>query len=124
MPFVERRNGRVIGIFENAQPGYAEEFLSDDHADLQPSADELAEIAAKEAQAAADAQAIAAARADAVVQQLVSHTPAEIVAYVRNQVNADAVSNVATAKASIAALVDLVAKLAAAFGAAQRDKLR
>ena len=87
MPFVERRNGRVIGRFENAQPGYAEEFLSDDHADLQPSADELAEIAAKEAQAAADEESRATAKADNVIQYIVTHTPAECAAYVNANVN-------------------------------------
>lgn len=29
MPYVERRNGVVVGLFANPQPGYAEEFLID-----------------------------------------------------------------------------------------------
>jgi hypothetical protein len=34
MPYVERRDGKVIGLYANAQPGYAEEFLEEDHADV------------------------------------------------------------------------------------------
>jgi|GEM_PF-1412149 len=35
MPYVQRNQSQqVIGIFEQPQPGYAEEFLADDHADV------------------------------------------------------------------------------------------
>ena len=35
MPFVQRDyGGKVKGLYANAQPGYAEEFLPDDHADV------------------------------------------------------------------------------------------
>jgi hypothetical protein len=34
MPYVERREGVVFGLYANAQPGYAEEFLADDDADV------------------------------------------------------------------------------------------
>lgn len=34
MPHVQRSAGRVVGIFTNPQPGYAEEYLEDDHADV------------------------------------------------------------------------------------------
>lgn len=34
MPYVQRQNGVVTGCFANAQPGYAEEFLEDDHPDV------------------------------------------------------------------------------------------
>jgi hypothetical protein len=30
MPFVERREGEVVGVYANAQPGYAEEFLPEE----------------------------------------------------------------------------------------------
>jgi hypothetical protein len=33
MPYVERRDGKVTGLYANPQPGYAEEFLADDHAE-------------------------------------------------------------------------------------------
>ena len=84
----------------------------------------LASRAAKEAQRQDDVQAIADAKADAVVQQLVSHSPTQVMQYVRNQVNANGVTNLATAKASIDALETMVAKLAVALWAALRDKLR
>lgn len=28
--FVERRNGKIVGVYQNAQPGYAEEEIADD----------------------------------------------------------------------------------------------
>ena len=34
MPYVQRRSGKIIGVYANAQPGYAEEHLADDHADV------------------------------------------------------------------------------------------
>lgn len=34
MPYVQRSAGLVTGIFANAQPGYAEEWLADDHAEV------------------------------------------------------------------------------------------
>ncbi len=34
MPYVERRAGIVVGLYENLQPGYAEEFLADDDAEV------------------------------------------------------------------------------------------
>lgn len=30
MPFVQRRNSQIVGLFENQQPGMAEEWLADD----------------------------------------------------------------------------------------------
>lgn len=35
MPFVERdQSGAIKGVYANAQPGYAKEWLSDDHPDV------------------------------------------------------------------------------------------
>lgn len=34
MPFVQRVAGVVTGVYANRQPGYAEEFLDDDHPDV------------------------------------------------------------------------------------------
>jgi hypothetical protein len=34
MVYVQRKDGKVIGVYANAQPGYAEEFLEEDHADV------------------------------------------------------------------------------------------
>lgn len=34
MPYVQRNAGKVCGIYANAQPGYAEEFLPDDSAEV------------------------------------------------------------------------------------------
>lgn len=34
MPYAERRDGAVVGLYANAQPGYAEEFLSDDDSEV------------------------------------------------------------------------------------------
>lgn len=34
MPYVERRDGKVIGLYANAQQGYAEELLADDDAEV------------------------------------------------------------------------------------------
>ena len=34
MPYVERNAGAVVGLYANPQPGYAEEFLVDDDAEV------------------------------------------------------------------------------------------
>jgi hypothetical protein len=34
MPYVERNGGKVIALYACLQPGYAEEFLEDTHADV------------------------------------------------------------------------------------------
>lgn len=34
MPYVSRNAGAINGLYANAQPGYAEEFLADNHADV------------------------------------------------------------------------------------------
>lgn len=34
MPWVEQRDGSVVGVYANRQPGYAEEERPEDHADL------------------------------------------------------------------------------------------
>lgn len=34
MPYVERKAGKVVGLYANLQAGYAEEFLADDHPDM------------------------------------------------------------------------------------------
>ncbi|TVR11857.1 MAG: DUF4376 domain-containing protein [Salinarimonadaceae bacterium] len=34
MPYVQRREGRVVGLYANEQPGYAEEFLAEDHPEV------------------------------------------------------------------------------------------
>jgi hypothetical protein len=34
MPYVQKQNGKVIGIYALSQPGYAEELLADDHPEV------------------------------------------------------------------------------------------
>lgn len=34
MPYVQRQNGKVVGLFAQPQPGLAEELLADNHADV------------------------------------------------------------------------------------------
>lgn len=35
MPFVERtKDGKLTGVYNRLQPGYAEEYLEDDHAEI------------------------------------------------------------------------------------------
>jgi hypothetical protein len=34
MSYVERMNGKIVGLYANPQPGLAEEFLADDDAEL------------------------------------------------------------------------------------------
>ncbi len=34
MPYVSRENGAISGLFANLQPGFAEEFLPDDNAEV------------------------------------------------------------------------------------------
>lgn len=34
MPYVQRKDGKVTGLYANLQPGYAEEWLEEDHADV------------------------------------------------------------------------------------------
>lgn len=36
MPYVQRLEGKIIGIFSNPQEGYAEEYIPDNSAELQP----------------------------------------------------------------------------------------
>ena len=35
MPYVERRDGQIVGVYAKRQPGYAEEQLPDDHPDIE-----------------------------------------------------------------------------------------
>lgn len=35
MPFVERKDGKLVGVYANAQPGYAEEFVEEESAEVQ-----------------------------------------------------------------------------------------
>jgi hypothetical protein len=70
-----------------------------------------AELAADE-QAADDAAALAYAKADTVIRYLVTHTPAEIEAYVQTNV-----TNLATAK-------DMLAKFGVALSVIAKDRLR
>lgn len=56
MPYVQRDSaGAIIGVFENLQPGFAEEWLPDDHPDLQPSSRDLLDSLCRAIDAAADA---------------------------------------------------------------------
>lgn len=34
MPYVQRDNGPIVGLYACEQPGYAEEFLADDHPEV------------------------------------------------------------------------------------------
>ena len=34
MPYIQKTNGVINGVFANAQPGYAEDWLDDDSAEL------------------------------------------------------------------------------------------
>ncbi|MCH2242842.1 MAG: hypothetical protein MK041_13165 [Aquabacterium sp.] len=34
MPYVERKNGKIVSVYENPQPGFADEFLAETHADM------------------------------------------------------------------------------------------
>lgn len=34
MAWVERRDGTIVGVYNNRQPGYAEEELADDHIEV------------------------------------------------------------------------------------------
>lgn len=34
MTYVERRDGKIVGVYAIPQPGYAEEEIADDHPDL------------------------------------------------------------------------------------------
>jgi hypothetical protein len=34
MPYVERKDGKIVGLYSNGQPGFAEEFLEDNHEDV------------------------------------------------------------------------------------------
>jgi hypothetical protein len=70
------------------------------------------EALAAQAQAVADQAAIASAKADAVIQYLVSHTPAECATYVTANV-----TNLATATA-------LLQKFAMALCVLSKDKLK
>ena len=83
-----------------------------------------AEQLAAEAQAAKDAAEKAQAKADATIQYLVKHTPAEIDAKVRQLVGAANVTNLATAQASISAIEDLLVRMAIAVSVTAGRQLR
>jgi len=34
MPYVERRAGKIVGVYANRQPGYADELLADNDAEV------------------------------------------------------------------------------------------
>jgi hypothetical protein len=34
MPYVQRANGKIVGVYAQRQPGYAEEWLADDDAEV------------------------------------------------------------------------------------------
>lgn len=84
MPYVERINGRVVGRYANAQPGYAEEFLPDNHTDLQPSAEELAQQQAQQQAKLALEQLRLDATATAMFTALENSSLAQINTWVDN----------------------------------------
>lgn len=91
-PFI--KEGDVLTIEENIPP---------------PSDSQLAAIAKRQA----DKIESDLAKADAVSQYIDTHTLAEITAYVRAEVNAAGVTNLATAITALTKLENLVIKLAA-----------
>lgn len=76
------------------------------------------------AQLAADAIERDAAKLSAVVQYLVTHTNAEIMKYVKTEVNADNVTNLATAVAALQKIETLLGHLAVAVAVDARKVLR
>jgi len=86
--------------------------------------EQIAADDAAQAQAAKDTQAAASAKADPVITYLVSHTPAECAQYVRDQVNASAITTQADAKAAIIKLEDIQARMAMALSVIARHTLR
>jgi len=80
--------------------------------------------AAEHQVALADADALVQAKGDATIQYLVHHTPAEIDAKVRQLVNANGVTNLATAVTSLKAVEDLLVRIAIALSVAAKDRLR
>ena len=121
MPYVQRNiNGKVTGRYACLQPSIAEEWLDPGHVDLEKTPEELA----AEAQLAADAAEQDAAKLSPVVQYLVTHTNAEIRQYVRDEVNADGVTNLATAQAALKKIETLLGHLAVAVAVNARKTLR
>jgi hypothetical protein len=85
MPYVERRDGKVTGLYANKQPGYAEEFLEEDHPELvAEAAAEAAAKAAAEALAVAERTVAEEVRKDAFVKTFLAMTPAEVETYINN----------------------------------------
>ena len=96
----------AFGIYEgDKQP-------NDREATAQEVSDYQALIAQAQSVVVADQSAISSAKADAVIQYLVSHTPAECSAYVATNV-----TNLATA-------VSLLQKIAMALCVLSKDKLK
>lgn len=87
MPYVQRQNGIVVGIYPVRQEGYAEEFLADNHPDVlgfpTPTPEQVR---------------AATIRADASRQDMLTRlqnaTLAQIDSYVDNQINGTTVTQV------------------------------
>lgn len=79
MPYVQRRDGVVCGLYAVLQPGVAEELLADDHPDVvaffNPPPDP---------RRVADENERLAAKGDAKILSRVNATPAQLVTYCRN----------------------------------------
>ena len=85
MPYVERIEGKIVGLYANAQPGYAEEWLADDSPDVAAYTTAIEAIKAAEVAAEAAAKALdSAVKADTFVANFIAMTPADVEAYIQN----------------------------------------
>lgn len=98
MPYVSRDESETVnGLYAMLQPGHAEEFLADDDAEVMefrnptPTAEQIAEQERKAEIKQDQSRA-------ALLDKLQTASLANIETYVRGQIDADSVTNDATAK--------------------------
>lgn len=90
----------------------------------EPTAEEVAAFLAPSAQEAAEAAAHAEAKADSVVQYLRDHTLTEVAQFTRQQINADGVTNLATAQICLKSIEDMMVKQNAILAVLAKQNLR
>lgn len=88
------------------------------------SVEQLAEIAARKAEIAAQELLKEGVKADATMQNLFTKTDAEITTYVRTQIDAQGVTDLASAKAALVKMETLLGKLGVIVAALGRTTLK
>jgi len=112
MPYVERTDGKVTGLYANPQPGYAEEFLEDKAPELVAIAAEKAAVdAAIEAAEVKQRVDVEIIQKDAFVKTFLAMTPAQVEAYITNNTGSLAEMRALVKKMAIMLLITAKSEL-------------